>query len=82
MMRPFPWVRPVTIAEGLVAVAPIRLGNHTPNAAALARLKIQRFLDVVGQRNRRLDHFAVKIEDVKGTLGADRQANGSKPVIR
>src|SRR5262245_37421267 len=55
--------------------------HDSPNSASAAALQIELLLDVVRQRQRRFDHFAVEITNVDRTVGADCQIDRAKPVV-
>ena len=55
--------------------------HDAPDAPAVAAFQVQLLLDVVRQRQRRLDHFAVEVEDVERPVRADRQVTRAEPVV-
>ena len=55
--------------------------RNPPDPSSPAAFQIEPFLDVIRQRNRRLDDLAIEVGNVKGAIGPNRQTDWAKPVV-
>ena len=52
-----------------------------PDAAAFTAREIALFLNVFGERKRRLDDLAIEVGDVKTAVRSDRKEDRPKPTV-